>query len=491
MHPKAEDSSDVVQRWDAGSTLLSANPATGDQIWSGTIGDAAKEVAAARAAWPAWAAHSHAYRIEALRRFANVVRKRETEFSELIARETGKPLWESRTEVGAVVNKVDISIEAYAERTPQRRMEAALGNKIAVRHKPHGVLGVLGPYNFPAHLPNGHIVPALIAGNAIVFKPSEKTPAVGEMLVSCFHEAGIPEGVVRLLIGGPEQGRSLAGQSGLDGLLFTGSARAGMALHKQFAETPHKILALELGGNNPLVVWNAKDIESAAIMVVQSAYLSAGQRCTAARRLILEDGHHEPLIKAVKSLADRMIVGEPFADPQPFMGPVIDNAAADHVQELWLNLMMKGGKPLCRLDRPDKDRPFLTPALIDVTELKDRPDEEIFGPVLQVIRVKDFDAAIEEANNTSYGLAASLIGGSPEMYDKFWANVRAGVINWNKPTNGAPSNAPFGGIGLSGNHRPSAFYAADYCAYPVTSSESDRPRAAIGQGLRDPNMQED
>ncbi|WP_341633355.1 succinylglutamate-semialdehyde dehydrogenase [Sphingomonas agri] len=491
MHPKAEDSSDVVQRWDAGSTLLSANPATGDQIWSGTIGDVAKEVAAARAAWPAWAAHSHAYRIEALRRFANVVRKRETEFSELIARETGKPLWESRTEVGAVVNKVDISIEAYAERTPQRRMEAALGNKIAVRHKPHGVLGVLGPYNFPAHLPNGHIVPALIAGNAIVFKPSEKTPAVGEMLVSCFHEAGIPEGVVRLLIGGPEQGRSLAGQSGLDGLLFTGSARAGMALHKQFAETPHKILALELGGNNPLVVWNAKDIESAAIMVVQSAYLSAGQRCTAARRLILEDGHHEPLIKAVKSLADRMIVGEPFADPQPFMGPVIDNAAADHVQELWLNLMMKGGKPLCRLDRPDKDRPFLTPALIDVTELKDRPDEEIFGPVLQVIRVKDFDAAIEEANNTSYGLAASLIGGSPEMYDKFWANVRAGVINWNKPTNGAPSNAPFGGIGLSGNHRPSAFYAADYCAYPVTSSESDRPRAAIGQGLRDPNMQED
>jgi succinylglutamic semialdehyde dehydrogenase len=491
MHPKAEDSSDVVQRWDAGSTLLSANPATGDEIWSGTIGDAAKEVAAARAAWPAWAAHSHAYRIEALRRFANVVRRRETEFSELIARETGKPLWESRTEVGAVVNKVDISIEAYAERTPQRRMEAALGNKIAVRHKPHGVLGVLGPYNFPAHLPNGHIVPALIAGNAIVFKPSEKTPAVGEMLVSCFHEAGIPEGVVRLLIGGPEQGRSLAGQSGLDGLLFTGSARAGMALHKQFAETPHKILALELGGNNPLVVWNAKDIESAATMVVQSAYLSAGQRCTAARRLILEDDHHEPLITAVKNLTDRMIVGDPFADPQPFMGPVIDNAAADHVQELWLNLMMKGGKPLCRLDRPDKDRPFLTPALIDVTELKDRPDEEIFGPVLQVIRVRDFDAAIEEANNTRYGLAASLIGGSPEMYDKFWANVRAGVINWNKPTNGAPSNAPFGGIGLSGNHRPSAFYAADYCAYPVTSSESDRPRATIGQGLRDPNLQED
>jgi succinylglutamic semialdehyde dehydrogenase len=264
-----------------------------------------------------------------------------------------------------------------------------------------------------------------------------------------------------------------------------------MALHRQFAETPQKILALELGGNNPLVVWSCKDVEAAAAIVVQSAYLSAGQRCTAARRLIVEEGKEGPLLIAVRKLIGRLIVDQPFADSPPFMGPLIDNAAADNVQEQWLNLMMKGGKPLCRLDRPAKDLPFLTPALIDVTDLKDRPDEEIFGPVLQLIRVKDFDAAIAEANNTRFGLAASLVGGSPEMYDKFWAGVRAGVINWNKPTNGAPSNAPFGGIGLSGNHRPSAFYAADYCAYPVTSSEADRVRAALGEGLRDPNMQED
>ena len=471
--------------------LTSTNPATGEDVWSGEIGDASAEVAAARAAWPAWAAHSHAYRIEAIRRFANVVRRKEAEFAELISRETGKPFWEARTEVGAVVNKVQISIDAYAERTSSRKMEVALGNRVAVRHKPHGVLAVLGPYNFPAHLPNGHIVPALIAGNTVVFKPSEKTPATGEFLVGCFHEAGIPEGAVRLLIGGPDQGRALAAQPGIDGLLFTGSARAGVAIHKQFAEAPQKILALELGGNNPLVVWSAKDIEAAAVIAVQSAYLTAGQRCTAARRLIVEDGKHGELIEAIVALADRLVVDEPFADPQPFMGPVIDNAAADHVQEQWLNLMMKGGKPLRRLDRAFEERPYLTPALIDVTDAKDRPDEEIFGPVLQVIRVKDFDAAIDEANNTRFGLAASLVGGTPEMYDKFWANVRAGVINRNKPTNGAPSNAPFGGIGLSGNHRPSAFYAADYSAYPVTSVEADRARATIGEGLRDPNMQED
>ena len=491
MQQQLDEPADVVERTAVGDTLVSINPATGEEVWSGKTGDAAAEVAIARAGWPAWAAHSHSYRIEAVRRFANVVRAKEAEFADLIARETGKPFWEAKTEVAAVVNKVQISIEAYAERTPQRRMEAALGNKIAVRHKPHGVLAVLGPYNFPAHLPNGHIVPALIAGNAVVFKPSEKTPATGAMLVSCFHEAGVPEDVLRLLIGGPDEGRSLAGQPGIDGLLFTGSARAGSMIHKQFADVPQKILALELGGNNPLVVWHSKDVAAAATLAVQSAYLTAGQRCTAARRLIVEDGTEGPLLEAIGRLIDRMIVGEPFADPQPFMGPVIDNGAADHVQEQWLNLMMKGGKPLRRLDRPVKDRPYLTPALIDVTDAKDRPDEEIFGPVLQVIRVKDFDAAIDEANNTRFGLAASLVGGTPELYDKFWANVRAGVINWNKPTNGAPSNAPFGGVGLSGNHRPSAFYAADYCAYPVTSSEADRARAAIGEGLRDPNMQED
>ncbi|WP_118857643.1 succinylglutamate-semialdehyde dehydrogenase [Sphingomonas mesophila] len=468
------------------SMIISTEPATGVEIWRGAPGDAGAEVAAAREAWPEWAAHSLAFRIEALRRFANEVRSREQAFADLIARETGKPFWEARTEIASVIAKVEISANAYLERTPSRKVEAALGSKVAVRHKPHGVLAVLGPYNFPAHLPNGHIVPALIAGNAVVFKPSEKTPATGAMLVECLHAAGIPEGVVRLLIGGPAEGKALAAQEGIDGLLFTGSAGAGMALHRQFAETPHKILALELGGNNPIVAWDVADLDTAATMIVQSAYLSAGQRCTAARRLIVEDGAEGPLVEAIVKLIDRIIVDHPHADPQPFMGPLIDVAAADHLQERYLDLMMKGARPIRRLDRPWEERPYLTPALIDVTDVKDRADEELFGPVLQMIRVKDFDAAIDEANATRFGLAASLIGGSPQLYDKYWANVRAGVINWNKPTNGAPSNAPFGGVGMSGNHRPSAFYAADYCAYPVTSSESEVARAAIAQGLRDP-----
>ena len=470
--------------------LVSTEPATGAEIWSGPVGDAAVEVAAARAAWPEWAAHSVTYRMETLRRFANVVRAREGEFAELIARETGKPFWEAKTEVNSVIAKVDISVSAYSERTPTSRLEAALGNKVTVRHKPHGVLAVLGPYNFPAHLPNGHIVPALIAGNAVVFKPSEKTPATGAFLVECLREAGVPDGVIRLLIGGPEQGKALAGEAGIDGLLFTGSVGAGMALHRQFAENPNKILALELGGNNPIVVWDSPDLKSAATIIVQSAFLSAGQRCTAARRLIVEDGKHQELVDEICKLIDRIIVDHPMADPQPFMGPVIDLIAADILQDRFLGLMMKGGKPIRRLERPFEERPYLTPSLIDMTNAKDRLDEELFGPVLQLIRVKNFDAAIDEANSTRFGLAASILTKDPALYDRFWANVRSGVINWNRPTNGAPSNAPFGGVGFSGNHRPSAYYAADYCAYPVTSVEAEGARAVITEGLRDANSPE-
>ena len=466
-------------------TLTSFEPATGETLWSGEIGDAEAEVAAAREAWPSWAAHSHSYRTETLRRFTNVVRGKEDEFADLIARETGKPLWEAKTEVTAVVNKVDISVTAYHERTPQRKKEGAMGVQNALRHKPHGVLAVLGPFNFPAHLPNGHIIPALIAGNAIVFKPSEKTSAVGEFLVKCYHEAGVPEGVVRLLIGGPEQGKALAASKGIDGLLFTGSARGGLSLHQQFADRPDKILALELGGNNPLVVWDNVDAKSAAAIAVQSAYMTAGQRCTGARRLIVEDGKHEELIEEIRAILRRMIIGAPHDTPSPFMGPVIDNDAAEAITESFLELMMKGGNALENLRRIDNDKPFLTPGLIDVTNVDGRPDEEIFGPCLQVIRVPDFETALAEANNTRFGLSASLISRSPDLYDRFWSNIRAGIVNWNNPTNGASSAAPFGGVGFSGNHRPSAFYAADYCAFPVASAETPSVRAAISTGLID------
>jgi succinylglutamic semialdehyde dehydrogenase len=467
------------------NTIVSTEPATGAELWRGQVGDVDSTVERARRAWPAWAAQPLANRVELMCRFANEARKEQDKFAELIARETGKPLWEARAEVESVIAKVDISIRAYSERTGQRKLDSALQGSAALRHKPHGVMVVLGPYNFPAHLPNGHIVPALIAGNAVIFKPSEKTPAVGEFLMKLFNRAGVSAAVVQVLIGGPEEGKALVAHPGIDGVLFTGSAQAGIAINRKLAGNPGKVVALEMGGNNPIVLWDTPKMSDAATLIVQSAFTTAGQRCTAARRLIVKSSLYDHAIDEVKRLTGRIVIGKPFDEPSPFMGPVIDMHAADQLTESFLYLMSNGGKPISHMRRPHEGLPFVTPGIIDTTKMAERPDVELFGPLLQVIKVDSFDEAIAEANNTRFGLSASLIGGNPQEYSRFWANIRAGIVNWNRPTNGASSAAPFGGIGLSGNHRPAAFYAADYCAYPVASTEMEQPRASVGVGFRE------
>ena len=460
--------------------LVSTDPCTGEAIWRGAVGGVAAAVARARSVAADWARTSLAERIAIARAFKAAVEGEADVFARLIARETGKPLWETRTEVASVAAKVEISITAQAERAGEKAAEAG-GVRQLLRHKPHGVLAVLGPYNFPAHLPNGHIVPALLAGNVIVFKPSEQTPAVAEFMAALWAKAGLPDGVLNVVHGGGDVGRELAGAE-IDGLLFTGSAHVGAALARQFAETPHRILALEMGGNNPLVAWNVDDIDAAAATVVQSAFLSAGQRCTNARRLILKHGD-DRLVDAVLALSERLIVGGPFDEPQPFMGPVISNAAADGLERGWAGLQAAGGRVLRPLVRARADRPFLSPAVIDMTGCAPS-DDELFGPVLQIIRVPDWGAAITAANATRFGLAAGLIGGDAVLFDEFWARSRAGIVNWNRPTNGASSAAPFGGIGASGNHRPSAYYAADYCAFPVATLAADALGGGITTGLR-------
>ena len=464
--------------------LISLSPTTGEVVWRGPCSDIELAVSRSRSAWPEWAAQGVGHRIEVARRFANEVRADSDKLAELIAQEAGKPLWEARDEIEAVINKVDISVQAYAERTGKKKLDSALQGTAALRHKPHGVMAVLGPYNFPAHLPNGHMIPALIAGNSVIFKPSEKTPAVGLALMECWSRSGAPDGVVQVVIGGAQEGQKLVAHPGVDGVLFTGSAQAGIAINRKLAANPGKLVALEMGGNNPIVVIDTPKLEDAAVTIIQSAFTTAGQRCTAARRLIVTDSMYEPLMEQVVALARRLVVGDPLGDPQPFMGPVIDNHTADQLGDAFLALITAGGKALLHMRRPEADLPFLLPGIIDTTQIPDRPDVELFGPILQVIRVNDLDSAIAEANNTRFGLSASLIGGSPDDYARFWANVRAGIINWNRPTNGASSAAPFGGIGLSGNHRPAAYYAADYCAYPVASSEIEQPRAQIAVGLK-------
>ncbi|WAF84353.1 succinylglutamate-semialdehyde dehydrogenase [Metapseudomonas otitidis] len=468
----------IAGAWQAGQgeAFDSLNPVTQESVWSGQGASAEQveaAVVAARAAFPAWARLSLDARIAVLERFAATLKTRADELARCIGEETGKPLWESATEVTSMVNKVAISIQSYRERTGEK--SGPLADATAVlRHKPHGVVAVFGPYNFPGHLPNGHIVPALLAGNAVVFKPSELTPKVAELTVQCWIEAGLPAGVLNLVQGGRETGVALAGNPGIDGLFFTGSSRTGNLLHQQFAGRPDKILALEMGGNNPLVVDEVADVDAAVYTIIQSAFISAGQRCTCARRLLVPVGAWgDALLARLVAVAASIQVGAFDAQPAPFMGSVISLDAARHLLKAQEHLIAQGATPLLAMSQPLETAALLTPGILDVTAVAERPDEEFFGPLLQVIRYDGFEAAMAEANATQYGLAAGLLSDSRELYQRFFIESRAGIVNWNKQLTGAASSAPFGGVGASGNHRASAYYAADYCAYPVASLESE------------------
>ncbi|NNE40434.1 MAG: succinylglutamate-semialdehyde dehydrogenase [Marinicaulis sp.] len=462
----------------AGAEFKSFDPSTGEVIWSGaaaTKADVHDAVSAARAAFKSWALTPLETRIAIVENYRDLIKRDADELATLISRETGKPYWETKTEAAAVAGKIDISVKAYHERTGAKETPGA--TTAMLRHKPHGVMAVLGPYNFPAHLANGHMVPALIAGNTVVFKPSEMTPGPGAFIVERMVEAGVPAGVVNMVQGARETGEALtaAGHDGrVNGILFTGGAKTGLAIHKMFADRLDVILALELGGNNPLIWWDTDDLDAAAFAVVQSAFLTSGQRCTCARRLIVPEGvKGDVAIDALVKLTDRLIIDRPFADPQPFMGPVISPRVAEGLERAFDQLVEGEGEAIRNLSVRDEGSAFVSPGIIDVTRSGAVPDEEHFGPLLKVWRVAAFDEAIERANATKFGLSAGLLSDDKAKWEKFIALSRAGIVNWNRQTTGAAGSAPFGGIGASGNHRPAAYYAADYCAYPVASMEGE------------------
>ena len=463
----------IAGEWREGSGELfsSINPATGEILWTGNhanqreVEDAAT---AAREGLLPWSSLSFDQRLGFIRQFEE--RLKQGDLAQTISQETGKPLWEARQEVASMIQKITISIEAYQERCPEKELQFGTST-LSIRHKPHGVVVIVGPFNFPAHLPNGHIIPALLAGNTVVFKGSELTPGVSQKMVSYWE--GLPKGVLNLVQGGAITGHYLASHPQIDGLFFTGSVHTGMLLLDTFKAHPEKILALEMGGNNPLVVNDVSDQELAAYLTIQSTFLSAGQRCTCARRLILPEGKEgDEFLKVLTHMAASIQVGPYTQKPEPFMGPVISLQSAEKLLNAQALLGSQGGICLLEMRALAKNLPLLTPGIMDVTHVAHREDEELFGPFLQVIRVPSFEEAIKEANQTAFGLVAALFSRSRAKYEHFYKCIRAGVINWNSPTTGASGKAPFGGVKRSGNYRPSGYYAADYCSYPVASLEN-------------------
>ncbi|MDF2185068.1 succinylglutamate-semialdehyde dehydrogenase [Grimontia hollisae] len=456
-----------------GEAFDSLNPFNSETIWSGKAATPAQvdtAVSAARKAFVKWKNTPFSERQALVERFAEKVKENSEHIAIVIAEETGKPLWETRTEAAAMVGKIAISLRAYHERTGERAKDVA-GTQAVLRHRPLGVMAVFGPYNFPGHLPNGHIVPALLAGNTVVFKPSDLTPKTAEETIKLWIEAGLPQGVLNLVQGGRETGEALAQSKGIDGLLFTGSANTGHILHRQFAGQPGKMLALEMGGNNPMVISEQfGELDATAYTVIQSAFISAGQRCTCARRLYLPKGERgDALLNRLVEMTKNIRVGGQFDDPAPFMGAQVSVRAAEGILAAQANLQSLGGEPLLQAELLHDA--VVSPGIIEVSNIVELPDEEYFGPLLQVVRYDTFEQAVELANDTRYGLSAGLVSKDDAEWAYFLDHIRAGIVNRNRQLTGASGDAPFGGPGASGNLRPSAYYAADYCAYPMASME--------------------
>ena len=501
--------------WSAlpGSEVESRNPAHPDRvIWRGTpsLTHVDSALDAARSALKVWSRWEPESRFAVLRRYAEICDAKKTELAGLIADETGKAMWDAASEAGFLSNKVTITLDA-TEHGPLRRVtpfDVTLSKSRVgrTRFMPHGVMSVIAPYNFPAHLANGHIVPALATGNTVVLKPSEKSPAVGQFMAEMFNEAlaekGAPPGVVNLVHGGAATASRLTTDSRTDGVLFTGSWAVGRRILEANLDRPGRIVALEMGGNNPAIVMDDANTRQALIEVARSAFVTTGQRCTCTRRLIVHEKIADKFIASLVPIARELVVGDPRAASPVFMGPTISEHNRLAILKFCENLDRSGASFDLRPHATGNEGWYITPGIARVERfvaseppassgnpLRDNmtfdpgSDIEVFGPVLRYCVVRDLEEAIQQANATRYGLAASIFTRSERAADEFFSRVRAGCLNVNTGTAGASSKLPFGGLGLSGNHRPAGSFSLDYCAVPVAGMIERGDDAALPAGM--------
>jgi succinylglutamic semialdehyde dehydrogenase len=440
-----------------------------------------------------------ARRFEVLRRYQKLATERVDAVTAIIRDETGKPTWDSKAEAQLLSNKVDITLEQSPGAAWSRvsGFEVKLADTRAGRawFRPHGVMAVVGPFNFPAHLPNGHIIPALATGNTVVLKPSDKTPGVGQMLIELLQEAldaeGAPAGVVNLVQGAGDVASALVTHADLDGVLFTGSWPVGRRIMEANLDRPGRILALEMGGNNAAVILPDADLKQAVIECVRCAFITAGQRCTCTRRLIVHRDVADKVIPAIAKAASNLVIGEPDAAHPVFMGPVIGEGARQGILDAQATLARAGGQSMmaCAPVEMPGGGWYISPGIMRVDrftldEGKAGSDVEIFGPFLRVAVVDSLEDAIEQANATRYGLAASIFTRDQRSIETFLAHARAGCVNVNTGTAGASSKLPFGGLGQSGNHRPAGAFSLDYCAYPVAGMIESGSASLVSPGMR-------
>jgi succinylglutamic semialdehyde dehydrogenase len=487
--PSRAPSDFIGGRWVGvpGDAVQSRDPSAPDRvIWSGTpkVQHAHDAVAAARGAFVAWRSLGFDARAALLRRFAESCGKHAERLAQTITAEMGKTLAESRAEAKLLQDKVAITLEpATLARVTGFEVDAGAGKRGACEFRPLGVMAVIGPFNFPAHLPNGHWVPALLLGNTVVFKPSDRTPAVGQVIAEIAEEAGFPAGVFNVVQGGSEIASALVAHHDIDGILFTGSFPVGRRIVEANLDRPGRMIALEMGGSNAAIVWNDADLRRAVIECVRGAYVTTGQRCTCTRRIIVHESIAERFVTAFCKLASTAIVA-PGTDPEPvFMGPVVSESARAAVLERQATLARQGGRVLLEATAFDRPGWFLGPGLVQVERFSRASDCETFGPLAQLSVVTSLDAAIEQANASDFGLVASVFTGDQRIWNASVDQLRVGCLNWNTGTAGASSKLPFGGLGRSGNLRPAGSFAVDLGVYPLATMVDATQASTVPGGL--------
>lgn len=434
---------------------------------------------AAREAFPKWARLPQEQRFALLRKLKDVYTAHADQLTETIARETGKPKWDSAGEAKAMINKIDITLDHSMRLVKQERIANALpGVDGVVTHMARGVMAVLGPFNFPGHLPNGHIVPALATGNTVVFKPSELTPMVGQLMAQLFEKAEFPKGVFNLVQGEGETGKRLVADENVDGILFTGSYETGLKIKQKTVEQYWKILALEMGGKNATIVWDDADLNKAIYETTIGAFMSTGQRCSCTSRIILHDSIADKFIDKFYETAKKLTIG--YWQDNPFMGPLINAGAVEKYVRFQEIASREGAERLMRGKALDLDKKgyYVTPSICLIDKYREDSvyqKSEIFGPNVAIYRTKDLDEALKINSSTGFGLVTSIFTKDRSIYEETLFRARTGLVNWNRTTNGASSKLPFGGLGKSGNDRPAADFAVTYCTVPVASHEDTTP----------------
>lgn len=460
-----------------GVPFSSVSPVDSSVLWNGsnaTSYELNECISAACSVREEWENTPVETRYAYVRKFATLVKERIDEIATLIAKEVGKPFWEAKTEASALAGKIEPTINAYEYRNKELVRPMANGAVSRTSFKPLGVIVTISPYNFPAHMANGHIIAALVCGNCVIWKPSEKCPMVAEKVMEIWNDVGLPNGVINMVQGDGAVGEYFCNDERINGVFFTGSYFVGDKIRK--ACSTSKMCALEMGGDSPLVIWDVNDIEAAVVGTIQSAYITCGQRCSSARRIIVRnDDQGDAYINMLMRYVAGIKVGKPFDENQPYIGPMRDKMLVNAVLNYQEELLSMGAKSLIKCEQSSLGECFITPGIIDVTSILGKyKNKEIVGPFIRVCRVDTFEQAIEEANNTEYGLAAGIFTDKKELYDAFYSQVKAGLINWNQQLTGASGMAPFGGVKNSGNYRPSGYFAVDYCVYAVATIENEK-----------------